>query len=176
MITYKGFEVGLVCRGYRFKPNEINVCEKAKTAREGFHSAENPFDVLRYYPNPAVSEYWRCRASGDVDEDAFDSKVSSTEITPIEEIGLHGVLIYGACAHHIRPDFFKENHKRFGDRVKARFGYAIAVGENAMAMGAKNGDMLVVLNDDGTTGFFEVGFDGVKPNVWYNARGEEVAG
>lgn len=64
MITYKGFHKGLVCRGYQFKAREINRCDKAKTAREGFHSAENPLDVLTYYPDPSVSEYWMCEVSG----------------------------------------------------------------------------------------------------------------
>lgn len=176
MIVYKGFEKGLVCRGYQFKPNEVNVCEKAKTAREGFHSAENPFDVMRYYPDPAKSEYWMCEATGDVDEDSVDSKVSSTELRPFHNIGLHGILIHGAAEHCLRPEFREDNHRRFRAKAEARFGYAIAVGKNAMAMGEKEGDMLVVLEDDGAVMLYEVGEHGTKPNVWYNARGEEVSG
>lgn len=176
MITYKGFETGLVCRGYQFRAHEVNVCEKAKTAREGFHSAENPFDVLRYYPDPAKSEYWMCVATGDVDEDSVDSKVSSTELRLFEDIGIHGILIHGACLHCLRPEFWEDNHRRFRAKAEARFGYAIAVGENAMAMGEKEGDRLVVLDDDGSVKLCEVGEHGVKPNVWYNARGEEVSG
>lgn len=89
MITYKGFEKGLVCRGYQFTAGIANVCEKAKTAREGFHSAENPLDVLTYYPDPETSEYWMCTVGGDIDEDGNDSKVSSTEITPMHETQLN---------------------------------------------------------------------------------------
>lgn len=89
MITYKGFEKGLICRGYQFKANEVNVCEKAKTAREGFHSAENPLDVLTYYPNPETSEYWMCIAGGDVDEDGENAVGNA----PADKAGIQGLDI-----------------------------------------------------------------------------------
>ena len=172
MITYKGFEKGLVCRGYQFKANEVNVCEKAKTAREGFHSAENPLDVLTYYPNPETSEYWMCIAGGDVDEDGADSKVSSTELTLMHETGIRGLLIWGAVAHRDREDFAESNKRRFGRPATASRGYAISICEDARAKGS-DGDLLLIVDDNDAV-LLTVGEDGIKPNVWYNARGEEV--
>lgn len=172
MITYKGFEKGLICRGYQFKANEVNVCEKAKTAREGFHSAENPLDVLTYYPNPETSEYWMCIAGGDVDEDGCDSKVSSTELTPINETGIEGILVWGFVAHRDREDFAESNKRKFGRPAMASRGYAISIYEDARAKGT-DGDLLLIVNDNDEV-LLIVGEDGIKPNVWYNARGEEV--
>ena len=172
MITYKGFKKGLICRGYQFKANEVNVCEKAKTVREGFHSAENPLDVLTYYPNPKTSEYWMCEVSGDVDEDGCDSKVSSTELTPINETGIEGILVWGFAAHRDREDFAESNKRRFGRPATARCGYAISICEDARAKGS-DGDLLLIV-DDYDEVLLLVGEDGIKPNVWYNARGEEV--
>lgn len=173
MITYKGFEKGLVCRGYQFTAGIANVCEKAKTAREGFHSAENPLDVLTYYPNPETSEYWMCTVGGDIDEDGNDSKVSSTEITPMHETGLSGILLWGAVSHLDRADFEERNIVRFGRPAEARFGYAISMGDGARAKGTKDGDRLLII-EGRDCGIYVVGEDGIKPNVWYNARGEEV--
>ena len=172
MITYKGFKKGLICRGYQFKANEVNVCEKAKTVREGFHSAENPLDVLTYYPNPKTSEYWMCEVSGDVDEDGCDSKVSSTELTPINETGIEGILVWGFVAHRDREDFAESNKRRFGRPAPARCGYAISICEDARAKGS-DGDLLLIV-DDYDAVLLLVGEDGIKPNVWYKARGEEV--
>lgn len=172
MITYKGFEKGLICRGYQFKVHEVNVCEKAKTAREGFHSAENPLDVLTYYPNPEISEYWMCMASGDVDEDGNDSKVSSTELTLLRETGLRGLLLWGVVAHRDREDFAEANKQRFGRPAAARCGYAISIGADARAKG-RDGDILLIIGDDDCV-LLAVGEDGIKPGVWYNAHGEEV--
>lgn len=172
MITYKGFEKGLICRGYQFKANEVNVCEKAKTAREGFHSAENPLDVLTYYPNPETSEYWMCIAGGDVDEDDADSKVSSTELMPMHEIGIEGILTWGYAMHIGREDFAESNKRRFWRHATASCGYAISICEDARAKGS-DGDLLLIVDDDDAA-LLLVGEDGIKPNVWYNARGEEV--
>lgn len=172
MITYKGFKKGLVCRGYQFKAHEVNVCEKAKTVREGFHSAENPLDVLTYYPNPETSEYWRCMVGGDIDEDGEDSKVSSTELTLIDETGIKGILLWGYIAHRDRDDFEESNKRRFGRAATARCGYAISICEDARAMG-KDGDLLLIIDDTDAV-LLTVGEDGIKPNVWYNARGEAV--
>lgn len=172
MITYKGFEKGMICRGYQFKAYEVNVCEKAKTAREGFHSAENPLDVLTYYPNPETSEYWLCAADGDIDEDGNDSKVSSTELTLMHETGIRGILLWGSIEHRCREDFAESNKRRFGRPATARCGYAISICEDARAKGS-DGDLLLIV-DDYDAVLLLVGEDGIKPNVWYNARGEEV--
>lgn len=172
MITYKGFEKGLVCRGYQFKALEVNVCEKAKTVREGFHSAENPLDVLTYYQNPETSEYWMCEVGGDVDEDGKDSKVSSTELTPMHETGIEGILLWGYVAQRDREYFAESNKRKFGRPATANRGYAISICEDARAMG-KEGDLLLIIDDNDAV-LLKVGEDGIKPNVWYNARGEEV--
>ncbi len=172
MITYKGFEKGLICRGYQFKAGEVNVCEKAKTAREGFHSAENPLDVLTYYPNPETSEYWMCEAGGDIDEDGSDSKVSSTELMLLHETGISGLLLWGAVVHRDSEDFAEANKRRFGRPAEASRGYAISIGADARAKG-RDGDLLLIIGDDETV-LMTVGEDGIKPGVWYNAHGEEV--
>ena len=172
MITYKGFEKGLICRGYQFKANEVNVCEKAKTAREGFHSAENPLDVLTYYPNPETSEYWMCIAGGDVDEDGADSKVSSTELTLLSEMEIDGILVWGCVAHRDREDFAESNKRKFGRPATASRGYAISIYEDARAKGS-DGDLLLIV-DDYDAVLLLVGEDGIKPNVCYHARGAEV--
>lgn len=172
MITYKGFEKRLVCRGYQFKAHEVNVCDRAKTVREGFHSAENPLDVLTYYPNPETSEYWVCGVSGDVDEDGADSKVSSTELMPLYETGIKGILLWGYVAHRDREDFAESNKRKFGRPATARCGYAISICGDARAKGS-DGDLLLIVDDDDAV-LLTVGEDGIKPNVWYNARGKKV--
>ena len=56
MIAYKGFDKGLICRGYQFKMGE-NVTAEANCAQNGFHSAENPLDCITYYGNINNSAY-----------------------------------------------------------------------------------------------------------------------
>ena len=73
MIAYKGFDRGLVCRGYQFVMG-LNVTDQANCAANGFHCAEDPLDCLTYYSNIRRSEYCLVNAGGDVDEDEHDSK------------------------------------------------------------------------------------------------------
>ena len=71
MIAYKGFEKGLVCRGYQFVMG-LNCTEKANCRENGFHCAEDPLDCLTYYSNMDNSEYYIVNAGGDVHEDGVD--------------------------------------------------------------------------------------------------------
>ena len=57
MLAYKGFEKGLICRGYQFEMG-LNITEKANCVENGFHCAENPLDCLTYYSNIKNSEYY----------------------------------------------------------------------------------------------------------------------
>lgn len=41
MTVYKGFQKGLICRGYQFHLGK-NVTEKADCGEKGFHCAEDP--------------------------------------------------------------------------------------------------------------------------------------
>ena len=88
MLAYKGFDKGLKCRGYQFKPFEENVCAEAHCARRGFHAAENPLDTFTYYRDTDSSEYWLVKCEGDIHEDGNDSKISCTSLTPIRPLSL----------------------------------------------------------------------------------------
>lgn len=56
MIAYKGFNKELCSvmgdgnkQTCHFEPGETKKVEKSKTARNGFHCCENPFECLEYY-------------------------------------------------------------------------------------------------------------------------------
>ena len=171
MITYKGFDRGLRCRGYQFEPYVENVCEKAQAHTCGFHSAENPLDVLLYYPNPEKSEYWICEALGDFDEDGTDSKVSSTIIVPRIKISLDELILLGLAYAWRKQDYVRDYH----ENEEACNGYAVAIGTHPATKGMKFGDVLGFLRTtDGEYRVFIVGEGGTKPGVWYDIDLREV--
>lgn len=88
MIVYKAFGPGLVCKGYHYKPGEVNCEAEANCVRNGIHAAENPADCLTYYRWDNKNEFWRCEAVGDIDEDGGDSKISTTELIPVHRLTL----------------------------------------------------------------------------------------
>ena len=93
MIAYKGFETGLVCRGYQFQMG-LNVTEKANCRANGFHCAEDPLDCLTYYGNIRNSEYYIVDAGGDIDEDGLDTKISCTELTVIKRLSVMELFMH----------------------------------------------------------------------------------
>ena len=94
MLAYKGFEKGLICRGYQFTMGK-NVTDQANCQRNGFHCAANPLDCLYHYPNIYTSEYYLVKAEGDLDEDAYDSKISCTELTILRKLDVEQLILHG---------------------------------------------------------------------------------
>ena len=106
MITYKGFNGDMTCRGFAFREGERSEESEAQAGRCGFHSAVNPLDVLTYYPSPLEAVYYVCEASGDISEDGSDSKVSSTELTPISRLSFEELIwhaLWYMAAHPNAP-------------------------------------------------------------------------
>lgn len=99
MIVYKAFEPGMVCMGYHYKPGEVNYEAEANCVRNGIHAAENPIDCLSYYEWNGKNEFWRCEATGDIDEDGLDSKISTTELIPTHKLSLTEYI--AECAWYI---------------------------------------------------------------------------
>lgn len=85
VIAYKGFDPGLICRGYQFHMG-LNVTDKANCRANGFHCAENPLDCLSYYSDMTQAEYYIVEACGDIDEDDCDSKIACTLLNIIKRL------------------------------------------------------------------------------------------
>ena len=172
MIAYKGFENGLICRGYQFKMG-LNTTPEANCARNGFHCAEDPLDCLTYYSNMDSSVYCIVNAGGDVNEDDRDSKISCTELTIIKQL-THKEFFLHALAYmdahpkrkwnaHVHQDRCAEQHRKF----------AIVRGKDPIACGAKGCILAFAKEDDNgniiQTAIAEVDGVTVKANTWYGA-------
>lgn len=85
MLCYKMTERGRRCRGVQLQRG-LNVEKAANCAKNGWHAATDPLCCLSYYPNEDKSEFWLCNASGDIDEDGNDEKLSCTELTLLRQL------------------------------------------------------------------------------------------
>jgi hypothetical protein len=103
IISYKGFDKNMQCRGYQFEVGKsythdggVKCCpthgDIAK-GNGGFHSCEYPLDVFRYYA-PAESVYATVEASGGIDKESGsdDSKLASSKIKVKASIDLAGII------------------------------------------------------------------------------------
>ncbi len=170
MIAYKGFEKGMICRGYQFSMGK-NVTEKANCRENGFHCAENPLDCLCYYPDMDNSEYYIVDAGGDIDEDGIDTKISCTELTVIRKLAKKEFFLH-ALAFMADHPLREWSGKVARNRAVAGGGYAVVRGIDPAACG-RLGDILAFAKEDSIKGtVLQVALaqvDGVKilPDTWY---------
>ena len=132
MIAYKGFEKGLVCRGYQFEQGKTSKTDAANCAQNGFHAAENPLDTFSYYPDIRSSEYWMVRCSGDMHEDGVDSKISCTELTPIRRLTLPEMAAAALIYIQKHPSRYLHGNRNYYEN-KA---FKLAKGENPILFGS----------------------------------------
>lgn len=177
MITYKGFEEDMTCRGFAFREGEMSEESEAWAGRCGLHSTANPLDVLRYYPADGKSVYYVCEASGDISEDGIDSKVSSTELTPISRLRLDELIWHGLwymAAHPNAPLSGQARHNRAKGETDA-----VARGKAPCGAVTQIGGVIGLAEEDesGRVCSWRVlvcDGEAVKPGVYYGMEGAAV--
>ena len=146
MKAFKGFHKNLTCLGFQFREDMVNRTEEANCAQNGFHCAENPLDCFSYYPNWRNSVYYEVDATGDLDEDAVDSKISCTEMRLIRRLSLEQMLFEAAVYMVGHPK------REWNYRVRLETGtawnrFGIVRGKNPRAAGGK-GEFLLILKEE----------------------------
>ncbi len=179
MLAYKGFDKGLICRGYQFKMG-LNVTEKANCVENGFHCAENPLDCLTYYPKLFDSEYFIVDAGGDIDEDNRDSKISCTHLKILKRLTPKELLLHALAYINDHPFREDSNHVE-KDSHEAYNGYVVVRGKNPIARGSKGDIICFAKEAEDSKKISQIAIytiDGKKvlPNKWYNIDLEESEG
>lgn len=171
MNAYKGFEENLVCRGYQFKRYGINETTEANCRENGFHCAENPLDCLVHYPDWKRSVYFLVEASGDMDEDDQDTKISCTKIELIEKLDFPALLLRGVAymARYPERPWCSLVCKETGIGAN---GFVVVRGKNPTAKGWKNDLLLLIQEEPDSQEIVYVNLlcvDGkkYKENEWY---------
>ena len=170
MIAYKGFEPGLICRGYQFVMG-LNVTEKANCVANGFHCAENPLDCLTYYGNMDESEYYLVDAGGDIDEDDHDSKIACTELTILKKLTREDFFLH-ALVYMVDHPALERTNKITRERATASRGYAVVCGIDPVAKG-QVGDILAFAAEEPYSGRIiqiavaRVDDEKFRAGVWY---------
>lgn len=81
LIAYKGFDKDLACRGYQYAVGQTFEHKgRVEACSSGFHSCENPWDVLSYYPLGGDNRFAVVKASGTIGRHGSDSKIASATL------------------------------------------------------------------------------------------------
>ncbi|WP_145569173.1 DUF7666 domain-containing protein [Yersinia mollaretii] len=186
VITFKGFDQELQCRGYQFEIGKTFTHEgKVEACGSGFHACEAPFDVFRYY-SPASSRYAVTESFGTIDrEEDGDTKIASASITITAELTLPQFIQRGIDWIWSKVDKSLEQQIMNGDRsaatntgdrsaaeVSGSQSVAASFGEGGKAKASESGAIVLCYrNDDGELIHIRasrVGENGIKPDVWYS--------
>jgi hypothetical protein len=106
----KGFDKNLYCRGFQYKVGRTYEIDKkpVRCTENGFHSCENPVDILSYY-NPSESKYHEVEIDGDIDRSDEDTKVASSKITIGAELSMKSMVDMAIKFVFSKCDWSKEN-------------------------------------------------------------------
>ncbi|EBV6181171.1 hypothetical protein IY27_01360 [Salmonella enterica subsp. enterica serovar Hadar] len=120
IVTFKGFNKDLKCRGFQFAIGEtFHHDGKVEACGSGFHACECPFDVFSYYP-PAESRYAETISFGVIDrEEEGDTKIASASITIKAELTLPQFIQRGIEWIWSKIDKSLEQQIMTGDRSAA---------------------------------------------------------
>lgn len=194
IVTFKGFNKDLKCRGFQFAIGEtFHHDGKVEACGSGFHACECPFDVFSYYP-PAESRYAETISFGITDsEEGGDTKIASSSITIKDELTLPQFIQRGIEWIWSKIDKSLEQHIMCGSwsaatntgnrsaatntgdcsaaEVSGSQSVAASLGIEGKARASEGGAIVLCYRDeDGELIHIrasKVGENGIMPDTWY---------
>ncbi|HCI3215274.1 TPA: hypothetical protein NOW46_003399 [Salmonella enterica] len=195
IVTFKGFNKDLKCRGFQFAIGEtFHHDGKVEACGSGFHACECPFDVFSYYP-PAESRYAETISFGIIDsEEGGDTKIASSSITIKDELTLPQFIQRGIEWIWSKIDKSLEQQIMCGNRsaatntgnrsaaeVSGSQSVAASLGIKGKSRASEGGAIVLCYRDKNGELIHirasKVGENGIMPNTWYqlDEDGEFVA-
>ena len=194
--AFKGFDKEMKCRGYQFEIGKTYHHDgEVKACISGFHSCENPLDVLNYYSlisdDGQLNKFAIIKASGSISRHGDDTKIASATLTIEAELKLPELVksaikwIADACT--TTEPAASGNYSKLaasGDSSQlAASGYssiAVSAAPNCTASAGKNGCIALTRWVESEKRYrvsvAYVGENGIEENVFYklNDVGEFV--
>ncbi|QFU45077.1 DUF7666 domain-containing protein [Salmonella enterica] len=160
IVTFKGFNKDLKCRGFQFAIGEtFHHDGKVEACGSGFHACECPFDVFSYYP-PAESRYAETISFGVTDrEEGGDTKIASASITIKAELTL--------------PQFIQRGIEWIWSKIDKSLEQQIMTGNQSAA--TNTGDQSAATNTGNQSAATNTGYRSAATNTG-NQSAAEVSG
>ena len=164
--------------GYKYKKDILNETSEANCRKNGFHCAENPLDCLSYYSNWDRAAYYIVDASGDINEDDMDSKISCTKLKLLKKLTVEDFVVEGLKYMFVHP-FREWNSNVKKDEVTSNKSFAFVRGKNPVASGKMDSIIGMAKESPYSSDIICINIlkiDGVKvmPDTWYDINGEEL--
>ena len=193
IIAYKAFDRNLQCRGFQYEVGKtyehngtVSLCDR------GFHSCENPLDVLSYYDICDGIRFAQVKASGQIDRRSDgDTKIASAIIHIEAELTLPDFIkraiqwVADACKADDKVSGHSATNASSGDYAKneatGKHSVIAAAGRGSLAKGAVGvwislAEYAELDGEYRCVGFAtgQAGHDGVPADVWLKASGGKL--
>jgi len=156
IVTYKAFDKDLKCREFQFEVGKTYTHEgDVKICESGFHSCENPFDVLNYY-DLLDSRFAKVSIAGSLDKKGDDSKLCSAEITIVAELKL--------------PDFINSCISYLSNLLASSGNYAQLASSGDSAQLASSGDSAKLASSGDSAKLASSGYSAKLASSGYSAK------
>ena len=95
IISYKGFDENMQCRGFQYEVGkEYEMDGDIKCCERGFHACESPLEVWEHY-DMLASRFAKVEQSGKIDKEENSTKVCSSKIKISAELKLADIIKLG---------------------------------------------------------------------------------
>lgn len=179
MRAFKAFNKDMTCtlgRGsYQYEEGKTYREDKAQAHETGFHCVSYILDCFSYYPKNRSTIVCPVEASGDIDEDGLNTKISCTVMTIGKRLTAEQI-VFEAIKYIAKHSRFKDKHIH-ENKGKDDY-FCIVRGTNPIAASSKGGVLglikenarhkiqaLAIYKIDGTI---------LKAGHYYDINGEEV--
>ena len=179
MRAFKAFNENMTCtlgKGvYQYQEGRTYREDKAQAHETGFHCASYILDCFSYYPKSSSTIVCPVEASGDIDEDGSNTKISCTVITIGKRLSCEGIVLE-AIRYIAKHPRFKDKHIH---ENKGRDDYfCIVRGTNPIAAGSK-GTVLGLIKENmrhkiQALAIYKIDGTILKAGHYYDINGEEV--
>ena len=152
--AFKGFDKNLQCRGYQFEIGKTHTHEgEVEACSSGFHSCENPLDVLNYYPlisdDGSLNRFASVKASGTISRHDEDSKIASASL--LVEVELKLPEFISAAVNWIKAACTTEETAASGDysqlAASGHYSQLAASGNSSQLAASGNSSQLAASGD-----------------------------
>lgn len=179
MRAFKAFNKNMTCtlgKGtYQYEEGKTYREDKAQAHETGFHCASYILDCFSYYSKSSSTIVCPVEASGDIDEDGSNTKISCTVMTIGKRMSCEEI-VFEAIRYIAKHPRFKDKHIH---ENKGRDEYfCIVRGTNPIAAGSK-GTVLGFIKENPrhiiqAVAIYKVNGRQYKAGRYYDINGEEV--
>lgn len=164
----------------QFEPGGTYEEPECNCAKNGYHCAEDPLDVLNYYSS-MDARFFIVKAEGEIHQDGCGSRISCTKLTLVKEIS-RIQLAAMACRYMEKyPD--RRTDSRYVEKesgeCRTKGDFIIVRGKHPQAAGVEGSVLFLVQEEKGSRkikGIYPVEIDGKEyhSDIWYGIRGGAV--